>query len=131
LAAKLAPNSAFSLYNLAAELLENKQSEEARSVLREALTLEPTGWRADFAQGMFALEERKWTEAIAFFRKSIGPNPRGGESHVWLAYALHMQGRQNEARDEFRAGLRCSLRPDLVDYTNQMIAMINEEIGTD
>jgi uncharacterized protein HemY len=119
------------LYNLAAELLENNQPEEARSVLKKALALEPIGFPAYFAQGRFAVQERKWTEATAFFRKSIGPNPYGGESHVWLAYALLMQGEEKQARDECRAGLRRSLGPDLVAYANRMIAKINEKIGTD
>jgi tetratricopeptide (TPR) repeat protein len=131
LAAKLAPTSAYTLYNLAIELLENKQLEEARPVLQRALSLDRKGAMADYAQGVFALHELRLTEAIAFFRKSLQAEPSDGMSHFGLASALRSQGRLREARDELRATLRCFVRTDITEQATRMIAGINEKIGTD
>jgi tetratricopeptide (TPR) repeat protein/TolB-like protein len=131
LAAKLDPNSGISLYKLAFGLLDNERLEEGRSVLNKALSLDPNGWMAGWAQGLVAYHDLEYTQAASFFRKSIEINPDRGETHAWLGKVLFETGRHREARAELRAGLRCGLERDSSDHAIRLIAEINEQIGPD
>jgi Tfp pilus assembly protein PilF len=56
-------------------------------------------------QAYSALREKRYEEAIALFRKSIGPGPATAALHKDLAYTYLKTGDSEAARDEFRRAM--------------------------
>lgn len=79
----------------------------ATDYYKEALRREPGDLRNNNAMGLWLLRRGKFTEAEAYFRKTVttltarNPNPYDGEPFYNLGWSLKMQGRLDEAYDAF------------------------------
>jgi tetratricopeptide (TPR) repeat protein len=87
--------------------LEKGAFDEARLRFEEAIRIDPT-YAPPFA-GLASIHAMRFTfrtdpaeldSAMAYARRSIELDPRLGEPHVWLGYALARTGRMEEALDE-------------------------------
>ena len=128
-AVKLLPNSALANFNLALNLMEVGQINEAGSALQAALQLESDSWLSHYAQGVMASCQSQWDQAVNQFRASLALNPAWDKAYYLLAGVLGKQGKLKEAREQYRACLRHQLRPGLGDGARHAIAEINERLG--
>jgi tetratricopeptide (TPR) repeat protein len=132
LAAKLHPDSAWGQVCLASALCKVGKWDEARTTLDTALQLEPNRWDIYLQQGIIAGQHDGDFEAAAsYVQKALELNPESASAHFILADVLVRQGKLKEARDEFRAGLRCDPIPEEAEQAHRAIAQINERIGVE
>jgi tetratricopeptide (TPR) repeat protein len=130
-ACKLAPDLSIAQANLFYWLARTDQWQEASEVLTNVLRLDPSGPLADSICGLWALHNGKQEEAANFFRRSVELDPNQGAVYSALANVLLAQGKFREARDIMRKALHCGLSDVSAEQTRQMIARINEQIGSD
>jgi ankyrin repeat protein/tetratricopeptide (TPR) repeat protein len=126
---KLQPEFAWGQLALARALTDEKRVEEAERALATAQRLEPDRWDYFQVRGFLASSQRRYAEAIQDLTRALEMNPDDGMSHVILADALAEEARLEEAREAFRAGLRCPLRPQVVEAAGRGLATVNEMLG--
>lgn len=69
-------------------------------------------FQSDFSgQGMKALDEKRYDEAVESFKRALAADPKDYTAHFNLALAYSLQGKNAEAIPEYRAVL--ALKPDL------------------
>jgi tetratricopeptide (TPR) repeat protein len=95
--------------------LEKGSFEEAGQLYRQAVGLEP-GY-ADALAGLAAVHAMRFTfttdradldAATDYARRAVEADPRSGEPHVWLGYALLRRGAVEEAYQEELTAIRLS-----------------------
>jgi tetratricopeptide (TPR) repeat protein len=132
LAARLCPDLAWVQVSLARVLMTAGEWPEARTALEAAARLGPGRWDVYYLRGVFAnRRDRDPAAAVGFLRKALELNPDDSLSHLELAEVLRAQGKAREAREEYRACVRCDPAPDAADVARRAIAAINEEIGAE
>ncbi|MEP6570472.1 MAG: winged helix-turn-helix domain-containing protein [Acidobacteriota bacterium] len=101
------PNFALAYVGLADRLATNSESTaEANLAVRKALELDPNLAEAHATLGFIkTFHEWKWREAEDSFKKSIQLNPGYATAHHWYATLLEIEGRNEEAKAEFRRAL--------------------------
>ena len=130
-AAKLHPDFAWGQLRLAAALWGAGRRAQAQEALEAAARLEPGRWDTCRLRGHMAVDDEAWDTAVPHLRKALELNPEDDSSHFLLGTALAGQGRQEEAREAYRASLTHGSRGATADWTRRAIVQINEMIGTE
>jgi tetratricopeptide (TPR) repeat protein len=131
LAAKLHPDFAWGQLCLAGALFAADEREEAQKALEAAEQLESGRWDAYRLRGLMAINGNEWDTTISHLHKALELNPEDAESHFFLGTALAGQGKQEEAREEYRACLLNRPRDIVADRARRAIVQINETIGSE
>lgn len=134
IATKLCTDLAWpSLYSADA-LTDSNQFEEAETVLARCSQPNSDLWRA-FAygiRGMLAMGKRDLNTAETHLHKAAELYPDNASARDTYGCVLFDQGKPKEAREEFRAALRCgNATPSIAAEARRTIALINEWIGDD
>ena len=90
------------LVGLAACALEERDWDEADRLLREALKIDPASTYVLMMRGDLELRRQRFEDAITFFRKVLGEEPRNKAACLKLAQALRGAGRTAEADERMR-----------------------------
>jgi len=130
-AAKLHPDFAWGQLSLATALWKADKRAEAQKALEAADRLEPGRWDSYQLRGRMAVKDEDWDTAMVHLKKALELNPEDAESHFLSGAALAGQGRQEEAREAYRACLRHRPRDKMADWARRAIVQINEVIGTE
>jgi tetratricopeptide (TPR) repeat protein len=121
-AARIAPNSPVTQYNLGMALLQNNHLDEALEHLEAAVRLVPrhseTQFNLQYSLGMVFLLHDKPDEAASRFTALLAEKPDYAEAHRRLAQALSQQHKSKEAIFHYREALR--LKPDFADALNEL-----------
>ncbi len=104
------PGSAKAHYNVAWDAQQHGDRETTIRHLARAVEIFPRYYDAWALLGKQRWDERKWTEAIGCYRRSIQIFPTYENGHWGLAKVLEAAGRTEEAGKEFDEGAR--LLPD-------------------
>jgi tetratricopeptide (TPR) repeat protein/TolB-like protein len=130
--AKLCPDLPWPSLHLAKALTDSNQFEEAETVLARCSQLDSDLWRA-FAygiRGMLAMGKRDLNTAETHLHKAAELYPDNASARDTYGCVLLEQGKLDEAREEFRAALRCgNATPSIAAEARRTIALINEWIG--
>jgi ankyrin repeat protein/tetratricopeptide (TPR) repeat protein len=127
--AKLQPDFAWGQIALARALILNDQVEEAELALEKAQRLEPDRWDYFQVKGLLAAHQRRYPDALRELRYSLELNPDAGTTHLILGQVLTQEARWEEARDAFRASLRCPLSPQTAATARQHLAGLDERLA--
>jgi tetratricopeptide (TPR) repeat protein len=89
-------------YDLAYALSETSHKEEALSLLRSVLALNPNYPQVNYELGKVLLEEGKTDEAIGHLEAAIRLNPDDEFAHYQLQVAYRRAGRTEDANRELQ-----------------------------
>jgi tetratricopeptide (TPR) repeat protein len=131
LAAKLWPESRFVWLSLARMLVATGQWTEARSALDEGRRLGSEDWRVYELEGYLAAHDGKLDKAVLYLRAATLMNSEDARCRYALGKILQIERKLAEAREEFRAALRC--RPDatIEAKARRRLAQVEEGLGGD
>ncbi len=99
------PNRADAIYLYAMSLLKNGGTpnlQNAASLLRKAVAINPNDADAYLQLGILAFTERRYTEAIELYTKALRADPQEAEAHYRLGVAYDRIGNTTEARQQFQ-----------------------------
>ncbi|MHC4477170.1 MAG: tetratricopeptide repeat protein [Planctomycetota bacterium] len=131
IAVKLDPNCPAAYHNLAGALIRDNQWEQARQAVKELEKRRPDYWGVYLRRGALASHEGDLEAAAGHLRKALELYPLEPASHYRLGLVLAEQGMLEEAREQYRACLRCQPPPGLAGDAHRKIAQINESIGVE
>jgi len=100
----------YRLFDVAVQLADKKQYDEAVPAWNKALALAPEDPRGHNNLGVALAATGKFEEAIVEYRKSLELNPASSQTHNNLGSALAERGRIDEALPEFQKSVE--LNPD-------------------
>ncbi|MCX6538881.1 MAG: tetratricopeptide repeat protein [Acidobacteria bacterium] len=100
----------YRLIDLASEALDARRSEEALSLLRQAVESSPGDAEVHNSYGIALVAAGRVADATAQFRTAISLSPDYPYAHLNLASALAQSGQAGDAVSEFKKAL--ALRPD-------------------
>jgi tetratricopeptide (TPR) repeat protein len=132
IATKLRPDLAWPSLYLADALADSNQLEEAETVLARCSQLDSDLWRAVAygIRGMLAMRKGDLNAAETHLHKAAELYPDNASARDTFGCVLLEQGKLDEAREEFRAALRCgNATPSIAAEARRTIALINEWIG--
>jgi tetratricopeptide (TPR) repeat protein len=98
--------------NLGNTLLEEGQTDQAISHLREAVTLQPHDGTYRYNLANALAHQRNFSEAFAAYRDALSALPDSAEIRNNFAIALVEAGQSDEAVEEFKTAVR--IKPDYV-----------------
>ena len=127
--AKLQPDFPWGQLALARALTTNERFEEAGQALGTAQQLEPDRWDYFQVRGLLAARQQRYGDAIRDLNRSLELNPENGGSHLLRAQVLSQLGQWEDARDAFRASLRCPLSPEAAKEAWRGLAAVDELLG--
>ncbi|HOY68203.1 MAG TPA: tetratricopeptide repeat protein [Candidatus Ozemobacteraceae bacterium] len=104
-AAAAFPQSPDVQYQLAEQLLQRNQPDEAVTLYEKILTLQPTHGGALTRLGLKALDEAQYQKALELFTKAREASPDNRETLRGLAFALHHNEKHAEAVSQFKTVL--------------------------
>jgi tetratricopeptide (TPR) repeat protein len=92
------PNSIPGLFNLGNALYQGKQTEPARKMMAAAEKnakdkTEKSG--AEYNLGNTYMDERKWDDAISYYKQALRNNPQDADAKYNLSYALAMKKKED------------------------------------
>ena len=119
------PRSAKAHYNLAYDAGRRSETAEQKRHLETAVALFPRYYDAWATLGKLAWEERRWDEAISFYRKSVEILPAYENGRWGLARTLEESGRREEARPAWDEAAR--LVPDSYPVAWHRAAFLSAE----
>ena len=104
----------------------------AEAVMRRAWRLRPGDFFINFALGTFLQDERvpakelaaRRAESERFLTAAIAVRPESGMAHFKLGWALHCNGKLDEAISEYRTAIR--LKPDIEWAHNNLGALLSD-----
>ena len=93
------PNSVPGLFNLGNALYQGKQTEPARKMMMAAAKnatdrAEKSG--AEYNLGNTYMDERKWDDAINYYKQALRNNPQDADAKYNLSYALAMKKQEQD-----------------------------------
>jgi cytochrome c-type biogenesis protein CcmH/NrfG len=112
-AVRAAPDQPHTRLELALQLSEDGNPEEALHELREAAKLDPADARPHTISGVVYMNTRRYEEAVDELRAAIKLDPHQPYNHRLLGQALtHQMGGSSEAEEAFRAALKRDARDE-------------------
>ena len=97
------PGSVHAIYNLGNVLHKKKNSAEAEKlvmVLKDSLANEVMAPKVFHNLGNYALDQKKYSEAVDFYKSSLRLNPDDDETRSNLAYAQKMLKNEQDKQDQ-------------------------------
>ena len=91
------------MYGLAQSVSNLGELDEARSLLRRAIELNPRYYDALLTMGDIELSLGHGSEALPYLKTAVDSKPHEFRSRQLLAWALVLSGRKEESREHFRA----------------------------
>jgi Tfp pilus assembly protein PilF len=107
------PSPAKHYSNLGMVYSRQGKSDEALSVLKRALSIDPNCFEAHFNLGNVYREKGAFNEAVDAYKKTLQINPDFAEAHNNLGMTYGKKGLLDEAISEFNSAL--TINPTLVD----------------
>jgi predicted Zn-dependent protease len=97
---QLRPRRLEPLLGLASCAVEERHWDEARSLLGEALAIDPHAVLALTMEGDICLRTARYADAARFFKRALAVDARNKSAHLKLAQALRDGGQLDEAKRE-------------------------------
>jgi tetratricopeptide (TPR) repeat protein len=101
LALRLDPFDTDTLESQAFALQQQKKYEEAAAALREAIERDPNNWLPYLLLGNLQLVTKDQEAAVESYRDVLELNPKATTASVYMAQALIVQGKLEEAKAEY------------------------------
>lgn len=96
------------------------------TLIREALAADPNDPLVHFAAGGFYLEERRYDEAIAAYRKATELKPDYSAAWLGLARALVGAGEEEASRDAYKTAIQVAIQNRDLKVRNEATAELEQ-----
>jgi predicted Zn-dependent protease len=126
---KLHPDLPWAQLNLARGLVLEEHYAEAEVAVRRAEDLQPGRWDVAIVRGLLEAHRQRWDAAEKHLREGLLQNPDDGFGQYFMGEVLLERGALAEARQAYRASLRCLLPPATQRAARLRLAELNERLG--
>jgi tetratricopeptide (TPR) repeat protein len=124
---EIAPQAVAPMIQLALQLAETGQPEEAMAVARRATVLEPANARGHYALGRALFAGDKWAESAAEFEKAQALAPNASKIRFQLAKTYRKLGRLDDAKRE-DASFEILSKKEQTGYTSEDPAGLKQQL---
>ena len=126
---KLHPDLPWAQLNLARGLVLEERYAEAEVAVRRAEDLQPGRWDVAIVRGLLEAHRKRWDAAEEHLRQGLLQNPDDGSGQYFMGEVLLERGALAEAREAYRASLRCLLPPATQRAARLRLAELNERLS--